>query len=97
MKLSEVAVGGTVVVQSVEPGPDGRGRRLEELGFLTGTVVHVERRAPLGDPVVYSLRGVRLAVRRGDVSLVTVTAVPAEHSGPVAVEVADDPEVTGAP
>jgi ferrous iron transport protein A len=76
VRLSEVGVGATVVVQSVAPGQGGLGRRLEDLGFLAGTVVRVERRAPLGDPMVYELRGVRLAVRRADVALVEVTEVP---------------------
>lgn len=75
MKLSEAPIGSTVVVRSVAPGDGGLGRRLEDLGFLTGTVVRVERRAPLGDPVVYELRGVRLAVRRADVALVEVEEV----------------------
>lgn len=70
MRLSEVAVGSTAIVSAVHGG--GRARRLEDLGFLPGTVVHVERRAPLGDPVVYELRGVRVAMRRADAALVEV-------------------------
>ncbi|MBK9179985.1 MAG: ferrous iron transport protein A [Acidimicrobiales bacterium] len=70
--LSELAVGDRAVVRSVGAGPAGLGKRLEDLGFLAGTEVRVERRAPLGDPVVYELRGVRLAVRRADVALVQV-------------------------
>ncbi len=39
------------------------GVRLEELGFLPGTEVRMVRRAPLGDPVVYELRGAQLCLR----------------------------------
>lgn len=62
MKLSEVPVGSVVVVRSVDGGPANR--RLADVGFLRGTVVSVERRAPLGDPTLYDLRGSRIALRR---------------------------------
>lgn len=70
MKLSDVKVGASAVVTAVVDGV--RSRRLEDLGFWPGTLVRVERRAPLGDPVVYELRGVRLAMRRADAALVEV-------------------------
>ncbi len=37
--------------------------RLEDLGFVPGTEVTVRRRAPLGDPRVYELRGSQLCLR----------------------------------
>ncbi|MCW5892237.1 MAG: ferrous iron transport protein A [bacterium] len=40
--------------------------RLEELGFVPGTVVEVVRRAPLGDPIEVDLRGYRVCIRRAD-------------------------------
>ena len=78
MRLSEVPVGATVVVAHVNDGD--RARRLEDLGFLPGTRIRVERRAPLRDPSVYQLRGVRLAVRRADADLVEILEIlePAE-------------------
>jgi ferrous iron transport protein A len=76
MRLSQVQIGSQVVVASVHDGD--RARRLEDLGFLPGTVVRVERQAPLGDPVVYELRGVRLAMRRGDAALIEVDEVPGD-------------------
>lgn len=39
-------------------------RRFEDLGFCAGAEVTVLRRAPLGDPFVYSVAGYELAVRR---------------------------------
>ena len=47
-------------------------RRLLDLGMLPNTPVKVLRRAPLGDPVVYELRGYRLCLRRGDAARVRV-------------------------
>lgn len=51
-------------------------RRLLDLGLLPGTVVSVLRRAPLGDPVEYELRGYRLCLRRSEASRVRVTPAP---------------------
>ena len=48
------------------------GRRLLDLGFTPRTPVRVVRRAPLGDPSLYELRGMRLCLRRGDAAQVRV-------------------------
>jgi len=70
--LSELAPGTHAVVREVRGGGP-IGRRLLDLGLLPGTPVTVVRRAPLGDPVVYELRGYRLCLRRADSALVLVT------------------------
>ena len=49
------------------------GRRLLDLGFLPQTPVRALRRAPLGDPVVYELRGYRICLRRSDAARVRVS------------------------
>ena len=72
MKLSQVDVGDLVSIRRVEGADDGVGSRLEHMGFLPGTEVRVERRAPLGDPTVYELRGYRLALRRESAALIDV-------------------------
>ena len=72
MRLSELPVGAQAIVRSVELGPSGEGRRLQEIGFVPGTRVRVERRAPMGDPTVYEIRSTRLALRRRGASLVDV-------------------------
>ncbi len=48
------------------------GRRLLDLGVLPETPLRVLRRAPLGDPVVYELRGYRICLRRTDAARVRV-------------------------
>jgi ferrous iron transport protein A len=67
--LADLAPGAEGVVAEVT-GHDPASRRLLELGLLAGTRVRVVRRAPLGDPVVYELRGYRLCLRRSDASRV---------------------------
>jgi ferrous iron transport protein A len=49
------------------------GRRLLDLGLLPDTPVKVLRRAPLGDPSIYELRGYRLCLRKGDAARVRVS------------------------
>ena len=75
MHLTEVPVGDEVIVTHVDPGPVGEGRRLEDLGFVAGTRVRVERRAPMGDPTIYEVRGTRVALRREGAALVAVEDV----------------------
>ena len=50
---SVVAVGGDTEVR----------RRLLEMGFTSGASVEVIRRAPLGDPIEFRLRGYHLSLR----------------------------------
>jgi ferrous iron transport protein A len=38
-------------------------RRLLEMGFCNGAAVEVVRRAPLGDPIEFRLRGYHLSLR----------------------------------
>jgi ferrous iron transport protein A len=40
--------------------------RFEDLGLLPETVIQRERRAPLGDPIVYRVRGTLLCLRRSE-------------------------------
>lgn len=51
---------------------EAAGRRLLDLGFLPETSLRVLRHAPLGDPIVYELRGYRVCLRRTDAARVRV-------------------------
>ena len=63
--LADVEPGAGARVSAVD-GATALGRRLLDLGFVPGTDVRVVRRAPLGDPVEYELRGYRLCLRRSE-------------------------------
>jgi len=69
--LAELPPGSDAIVVDVEH-TGAIGRRLLDLGLLPRTPVKVLRRAPLGDPVVYELRGYRLCLRRCDAARVRV-------------------------
>lgn len=70
--LSELRPGAVAVVARVDPGAVGR--RLLDLGFVPTTPIRVLRRAPLGDPTTYELRGTRLCLRRSEARAVWVIA-----------------------
>lgn len=63
------------MVESVEDGSPVS-RRLLDLGFLPGTTVRALRRAPLGDPTVYEVRGAQLCLRRSEAGRVRVRCLP---------------------
>lgn len=57
-----------------------QGRRLFDLGFLPKTAVQVIRRAPLGDPIAFFLRGGQICLRRAEAERVQVRALgPADE------------------
>jgi Fe2+ transport system protein FeoA len=75
MTLEQVAVGASVVVESVGGGRAFR-RRLMELGIIPGTQVKVLRVAPFGDPLELSARGCNLSIRAAEAREVQVGALP---------------------
>lgn len=77
--LNTLAPGQTGWVTAVDL-EDPRGRRLLDLGFLPGTSLRVLRRAPLGDPVLYELRGYRVCLRGEDALRVRVRVGPLEEA-----------------
>ncbi len=63
--LTSLGPGARAHVVAVE-GELAIARRLLDLGFVPGTEIEVVRRAPLGDPTEYALRGCRLCLRRSE-------------------------------
>jgi len=57
-------------------GDDALARRLGDMGLLPGTMVELLARAPLGDPLLFRLRGYRLALRRDEAARVRVEPLP---------------------
>lgn len=61
--LSELSIGTVATVESLEL-PDEVGHHLMHMGFVPEACVVVIRRAPAGDPTVYSIDGFEIALRR---------------------------------
>ncbi len=60
--LSQLPIGESGTVVSVGGDRELR-RRLLEMGFCNGAIVQVVRKAPLGDPIEFRLRGYLLSLR----------------------------------
>jgi len=73
MLLSEIKTGQSVQVVGIAGQASFR-RRLLELGLVPGTRVQVVRRAPLGDPIELSVKGLHLSLRRSEASHIHVAA-----------------------
>lgn len=71
MDLSQLRRGQRAIVRRVE-GEPSLTVRLMELGLLPGATVAVVRVAPLGDPMVVSLRGAELSLRSAEARLVEI-------------------------
>ena len=61
--LSELEVGSTAIIESVNL-PPGVHNHLMYMGFLPNARVRVLHRAPAGDPTVYAIDGLEIALRR---------------------------------
>lgn len=71
--LNHLGVGCQGMVVAVTGDTEIR-RRLMEMGFCNGAAVEVVRRAPLGDPIEFRLRGYCLSLRHEQAKHVQVTA-----------------------
>jgi Fe2+ transport system protein FeoA len=73
-RLNQLGIGCSGHVVSVEGDCDLR-RRLLEMGFCNGVQVQVVRRAPLGDPIEFRLRGYHLSLRNEQARHVTIAKI----------------------
>ena len=81
-RLSELPLWAEGTVHAVAGAEDVR-RRLLEMGFCNRVTVTVVRRAPLGDPVEFRLRGYNVSLRKEEAACIfVVPAVPAFEDVP---------------
>ena len=69
--LNNVSVGGTVTVEKVH-GEGALRRRIMDMGITKNTEIHVNKVAPLGDPVELVVRDYTLTMRKDDAKMVEV-------------------------
>jgi len=70
--LNKLGIGCCGQVVSVGGESDVR-RRLLEMGFCNGATVQVVRRAPMGDPIEFRIRGYNLSLRDEQAKFVLVS------------------------
>jgi Fe2+ transport system protein FeoA len=73
-KLNEFDIGDSAEVVSVEGSSDLRFRLLE-MGIVRGTALSLVRVAPLGDPLVISVQGFQLSLRKEEAALILVRKI----------------------
>lgn len=71
--LADLAVGEQAVITGFDPAAaPTTARRLFDLGFAVGSPVRVVRRAPLRDPIVFSVAHYEIALRRAEAGAIRV-------------------------
>lgn len=72
MRLSEIKEGQSCVIDRVG-GNGGFRRRVLEMGIVKGTVVYVEKYAPLKDPLELIVKGYHISLRVEEAAQITVS------------------------
>ncbi|MGO9317314.1 MAG: FeoA family protein [Terracidiphilus sp.] len=75
--LSELNVGESGVLAGLDL-PESVQNHLMHMGFVPNALVTVLRRAPAGDPTVYSIDGLEIALRRETAAAIRMRPVQAE-------------------
>lgn len=74
LRLTDLPPGTIAEVVEVHPASPVA-KRLLDLGFTPRTRVLAVQRAPLGDPILYELRGMRLCLRRSEARWIRIQRV----------------------
>ena len=74
MRLSELKTGEKGVIVKVL-GHGGFRKRIVEMGFIKGKLVEVLNRAPLGDPIEYSVMGYNVSLRLSEAEKIEVITI----------------------
>lgn len=75
IRLSDLTLGERARVVGVDAASEV-GQRILEMGVTPGIEVRMAGTAPLGDPLVYEVRGYRLSLRKSEAALVQVERAP---------------------
>ena len=73
--LSELKIGQTAVVKSINIANKDVKRHLLDMGLTKGTSVTMKKIAPMGDPIDILLRGYELAIRKADLKQIEVEVI----------------------
>ena len=77
--LSELQPGQTCVITKIN-GEGRLRRRLFDMGVTPGALVAVVKKAPLGDPVQFTIRNYELTLRKNEAALVEVKITSVEET-----------------
>lgn len=68
--LDEIDVGSKCRVVTLEPSPSRR--RLMEMGLVPSAEVEIIKKAPMGDPIEFKVKGYHLSLRKNDACKIRV-------------------------
>lgn len=71
--LSELKLGTKAVIESFSDKE--LALKLMEMGCLPGEKIHIERKAPLGDPIAISISGYVLSLRKAEAETILVNEI----------------------
>lgn len=71
--LSELKLGKQAVIDSFSDKE--LALKLMEMGCLPGERIHIERKAPLGDPIAISISGYLLSMRKSEAETILVNEI----------------------
>ena len=77
--LSELKIGETGILVALDL-PDSVQNHLMHMGFVPNAVITAVRRAPAGDPTVYAIDGMEIALRVETAKSIRVRTAEAETS-----------------
>lgn len=80
MALSKLAIGEDAIVSGLEL-PEDVQHHLMHMGFVPEARVRALRRAPAGDPTVYAIDGLEIALRRDTADAIRVRATSEVRAG----------------
>ena len=75
MFLSELNKGDKAVIKGIVTKNNIMKRRLRDMGVVTGTIIFVKEKAPLGDPIDIHVAGYDLSLRKEEAALVKVELI----------------------
>lgn len=78
LALSEVEIGQDAIVSKLDL-PEDVQHHLMHMGFLPEARITVLRQAPAGDPVVYAIDGLEIALRRETARMIRVRLSPSAN------------------
>lgn len=73
--LADLPEGSTGTIRDID-ALSPTARRLLDMGFVPGTPIKAIKRAPMGDPTTYEIRGYLVGLRRTESALIDVEIKP---------------------
>jgi ferrous iron transport protein A len=72
LSMRQMKVGQTGVIAAVRAGGE-LGKRIRDMGLVTGSEIKIQGRAPLYDPVAIRIMGFTLTLRNNEADSIDVT------------------------